>query len=121
MIQAKLMLYLIAVVAILGLLFGLYRYGYSNGVDTERVKWEKTLTEANRAYTESLERQQTVIAELTTSIDRLRTSSRQKREDYSNALQNDKDSKDWADTAIPDRVRNILNSERMPDTTTKSN
>jgi|688.fasta_scaffold291045_2 hypothetical protein len=104
--------HLVAVLAILALLVGSYRWAYGNGVEAERVRWEATTAEAGERFAEALAEQQLVLTGLERDLTAARRQANRKREDLANATTTDPASRDWALAPIPDGVRQSLGDRR---------
>jgi hypothetical protein len=104
--------HLVAVLAVLALLVGSYRWAYGNGVEAERARWEAATAEAGERFAEALADQQLVLTGLERDLVAIRRSANMKREDLSNATTTDPASRDWALAPIPDRVRWALGDRR---------
>lgn len=104
--------HLVAVLAIAALLVGAYRWAYGNGVEAERARWEATTAEAGERFAAALADQQLVLGKLERDLAAARRQANRKREDLADATTTDPESRDWALSAIPDRVRWALGDRR---------
>lgn len=104
--------HLVAVLAIAGLMVGAYRWAYGNGVEAERARWEAATAEAGERFAAALADQQRQLVGLEHDLATARRNANRKREDLADATTTDPESRDWALSAIPDRVRWALGDRR---------
>lgn len=103
---------LLATLATIGLLVAAYQWAYGNGVEAERARWEATTAEAGERFAAALADQQLVLGKLERDLAAARRQANRKREDLADATTTDPESRDWALSAIPDRVRWALGDHR---------
>lgn len=72
-----------------------------------KYQWQQSYTELNQSVAKFAEQQ----AKLTQAVSELKNQQRQQTQDLTNAL---KKHQTWADTALPDDIRRLLNAAENP-------
>jgi uncharacterized protein HemX len=104
--------HLVAVLALVAVSLGAYGWAYGRGRDAERARWEAATAEAGERFAAALADQQRVQTQLERDLVAARRFVNRKREELSNATTTDPESRDWALSPIPDRVRWALGDHR---------